>query len=171
MKQPIRISLAVITVAVAVAVAVGAFGCGTLDNPPITMEPDWDTPRTRELAVTACFDCHSNQTRWPWYTSLPIVSAIAANNVHEGRQELNFSTWDRPQKEATEAGEAIQEGEMPPADYLLLHGEADLSPADKQALVAGLRATFTRSPPLGGEGGTTGGKDGGEGGKDGHDDD
>jgi hypothetical protein len=163
MKQPIRTTLAVVIVAG--AAALGAVGCGTLDNPPVTMEPDWDTPRTRQLAVTACFDCHSNQTIWPWYTSLPIVGAIAANNVHEGRQEMNFSTWDRPQKEAGEAGEAIQEGEMPPADYLLMHGEAALSPADKQALVAGLRATFARSPPI------PGGNDGGEGGKDGQDDD
>ena len=37
-------------------------------NAPVTAEPAWNSPRTRELAVAACFDCHSNETEWPWYT-------------------------------------------------------------------------------------------------------
>jgi hypothetical protein len=39
-------------------------------NPPVTAEPRWDSPQTRTLAVSACFDCHSNETAWPWYTNV-----------------------------------------------------------------------------------------------------
>ena len=150
-----------------VAVIMLSAGCGTLDNPPVTMEPAWDSPKTRELAVTACFDCHSNHSRWPWYAKLPVVQALMANNVHEGRSKLNFSAWDQPQKDADEVDDVILEGEMPPADFLLMHKEADLSPADRQSLVDGLCATFARSPPLGGKAGDKAG-DTTDNGHDGH---
>jgi hypothetical protein len=113
-------------------------------NPPVRREPAWDSPRTRELAVRACFDCHSNQVRWPWYSDVAPVSWLIQHDVDEARSELNFSEWDRPQEEADEAGEEVAEGEMPLWSYRLAHPEARLSDRERRELVAGLDATVGR---------------------------
>lgn len=107
-------------------------------NPPITKEPAWDTPQTRELAKAACFDCHSNETRWPWYSYVAPVSWLVARDVEEGREHLNFSEWDRPQHDAEEAAEELLEGEMPLWFYPLLHPAARLDETQKQTLATGL---------------------------------
>ena len=112
-------------------------------NPPIVTEPNWDSPRTRALAERACFDCHSNETKWPWYSKIPPFSQTIAHEVREGRETLNFSDW-RPNRE-NESIETILEGEMPPRNYLLLHPEARLTNAETKALIAGFKATFGNS--------------------------
>ena len=111
-------------------------------NPPGRREPVWDSARTRELAVRACFDCHSNETQWPWYTHVAPVSWLTQHDVDEGRRELNFSEWDRPQKEARESAKTVREGSMPPWFYMLPRPHARLSTAERDALIAGLEATF-----------------------------
>jgi hypothetical protein len=111
-------------------------------NPPVTGEPAWDSPATRDLAVIACFDCHSNETKWPWYANIAPISWRLQRHVDEGRAKLNFSEWGTREQEAGELVEVVREGEMPPWDYLLLHPEARLSDADKQALIEGLGSTF-----------------------------
>jgi mono/diheme cytochrome c family protein len=111
-------------------------------NPASGKEPAWDSPQTRELVVRACYDCHSNETRWPWYSNVAPVSWLLQHHVNEGREHLNFTEWDKPQKHAHEAAHEVEEGEMPMWSYLLLHGEADLPDADKQALMRGLEASF-----------------------------
>jgi len=109
-------------------------------NPPIVSEPNWDSPATRDLVKRACFDCHSNETIWPWYSNVAPVSWLVWNDVRAGRSRMNFSDWDRGfQPGAGEIAEVLQEGEMPPAQYLLMHPAARLSAADKQALINGLR--------------------------------
>lgn len=115
---------------------------GPTPNPPGPVEPAWDSPETRALAVRACFDCHSNETVWPWYSHVAPLAWLVRDHVDEGREHLNFSAWDRPQDDAEEAAEVVQEGEMPPAYYGPLHPEARLTDAERAALVAGLRATF-----------------------------
>ncbi len=110
-------------------------------NPPVAMEPAWDTPATRKLAVRACFDCHSNQTRWPWYSWIAPISWVVTNDVMGGRHRLNFSEWDRPQKDADEAIEAVLEGWMPLAIYPPFHPEAALSDPERTLLADGFRAT------------------------------
>jgi hypothetical protein len=107
-------------------------------NPPVTAEPPWPDPAVRELAARACFDCHSNQTTWPWYSNLAPVSWILQNHVEEARSTLNFSEWDRPQQGLREAAEVIQEGEMPPGYYRLMHRTANLSAAEATQLAQGL---------------------------------
>jgi hypothetical protein len=107
----------------------------------VIAEPQWDTPRTRELAVRACFDCHSNETDWPWYADVAPMSWSVAMHVDEGRDRLNSSEWDRPQREADEAAETVEEGSMPPLYYRLAHPDARLSSAEKDELIAGLRAS------------------------------
>lgn len=111
-------------------------------NPPVREEPKWDSPRTRELFRRACFDCHSNETVWPWYSNVAPVSWMVQNDVDGGREHLNFSEWDRPQSRAREVAEEVLEGEMPPWFYLPLHPEAKLSDAEKRELVDGAEKTL-----------------------------
>lgn len=119
-------------------------------NPPVSAEPTWDSPQTRELAERSCFDCHSNLTAWPWYTNVAPVSWLVQRDVDEGRSTLNFSEWDRPQHGADEVSEVLAEGAMPPWDYTLIHPSARLTAEERQHLIDGLRATFQASPPIGG---------------------
>lgn len=111
-------------------------------NPPVLSEPAWDSPRTRELARRACFDCHSHETRWPWYARVAPVSWLVRHDVDEGRRELNFSDWAHPGEEAGEAAGCVAEGEMPPRAYALMHGGARLSRTERDELVAGLERTI-----------------------------
>jgi len=115
-------------------------------NPPDGMVVTFDSPRTQELAERACYDCHSNHTRWPWYASVAPMSWRIQTHVHEGRAKLNFTAFDPGSHETAEAveeaGETVTKGEMPPADYRLAHREARLTPAEKQALATGLDRTL-----------------------------
>lgn len=106
-------------------------------NPPVTKEPQWDSPQTRELANRACFDCHSNQTGWRWYSYIAPSSWLVENDVSGGRRHLNFSEWDRPQKHAEDVARMVKSGEMPLWFYLPLHPSAKLSDAEKAALIEG----------------------------------
>lgn len=121
-------------------------------TPPVRMEPPWDSPQTRELAKRTCYDCHSNETAWPWYSNVAPISWLVQNDVEEGRSKMNFSEWDRPQKEAHEAAEQVQKGNMPLWFYVPLHPQANLSADEKQMLIRGLQAsTGGREQREGGE--------------------
>lgn len=111
-------------------------------NPPVTAEPRWSGPEIRALAERACFDCHSNQTRWPWYSHVAPISWLLQADVDEGRRVLNFSEWTRSYEEAQESGETVRDREMPPRTYLLLHPKAKLTNAERGQLAAGLDATL-----------------------------
>jgi hypothetical protein len=129
---------------------------GDHTNPPVKAEPQWDSPRTRELFFRACADCHSNETVWPWYSNIPPASLLIQKDTIDGRHHFNVSEWGRPKNEGEEAAELLQEGEMPSRMYLLMHPSARLNASEKQELVQGLLATF--------------GDEGGEGGEEGEDD-
>ena len=123
-------------------------------NPPVTREPAWNSPQTRELAARACFDCHSNLTGWPWYSNVAPESWLIQRDVNSGRSTLNFSEWDKPQDtSAGDIADAVKGGGMPPWYYTLLHSKSKLSKAEKLQLVDGLTKTFQASPPIGGGGG------------------
>ncbi len=109
-------------------------------NPKVVAEPAWDSAKTRATAVIACFDCHSNETKWPWYSNIAPMSWLVQSDVNEGREHMNLSEWTPGQ--GSEAAEKVQADEMPPFQYLLAHPEARLSDADKAAFIQGLRATF-----------------------------
>ncbi len=111
-------------------------------NPPARVEPRWDSTGTRALAVRACFDCHSNETVWPPYSHVAPVSWLIQRDVDKGRRKLNFSEWDQPQKEARESGKSVRKGKMPPWLYKAVHPDAQLTPAEVQALIQGLEATL-----------------------------
>lgn len=115
-------------------------------NPPDGALVEFDSPATERLAQRACFDCHSNRTKWPWYSNVAPISWRIQRHVDEGREELNLTAFDPASKDmahaAGEAGETVTKGEMPPNDYLLAHPEARLSATEKRALAAGLDRTF-----------------------------
>ncbi len=113
-------------------------------NPPVLSEPLWDSARTRQLVADACFDCHSNRTRWPWYTNVAPASWLIQRDVDRGREELNFSRWRQSQPEVEEIFETVSEGEMPPRSYELIQGTARLSGSERSELLRGLRASLGR---------------------------
>ena len=84
-------------------------------------------------------DCHSNLTKWPWYSNVAPISWLVQNDVDEGRRRLNLSTDD---PELEEMIDAIREGSMPPWQYKPAHTGARLSDQEKQDLIRGLEATF-----------------------------
>jgi Haem-binding domain len=119
-------------------------------DPPVRREPSWDSPRTRELAVRACYDCHSNQTLWPWWDSdLAPSSWLVERDVQDGRSRLNFSEWDRPQRDARPQAidRRINSGSMPPWYYLLFHPDRRLTSSETDELRLGLDRTVTQDPP------------------------
>jgi hypothetical protein len=121
-------------------------------NPPAVSEPKWDSPRTRELAQRACFDCHSNETKWLWFSNFAPFSWLIQSDVDRGRQALNFSEWgqqlagSRREREAdpNRIARSIQAGEMPPLVYLPIHPEANLTQAEKDELIQGLNASLPK---------------------------
>ena len=83
----------------------------------------------------ACRDCHSDTTRYPWYSYLAPVSLLVQNDVREGRERLNLSRWPdypvvRRQRFLSEIANQVQDGGMPLPIYTWLHRDAVLTPAD-----------------------------------------
>ncbi len=120
-------------------------------NPPVRAVVSWDSPQTQALWQRACADCHSNETRWPWYTAIAPASWLTALHVNEGRQALNLSELDlaglspaRKARLAEEIAQVIRNGTMPPADYLLTHPEARLTDLEKERLIQGIQETLSR---------------------------
>jgi len=130
-----------IIVGILILIQLVPYGRGHV-NPDHRQEPEWNSPQTRELVRRACFDCHSNETQWPWYSWVAPVSWLVEHDVAEAREHLNFSEWDREQKDADDAAEMVEEREMPLWYYLPAHPEARLSDAERAALLDGLSATI-----------------------------
>lgn len=113
----------------------------THSNPATVKEPAWDSPRTRELAVRACFNCHSNETTWPWYADLAPFSWVVQRDVEAARETINFSEWNLTYDLAHEAGPAVVRQDMPPVKYRMAHPEANLNEQERIDLARGLNAT------------------------------
>lgn len=111
-------------------------------NPPVGLEPNWDSPETKELATRACYDCHSNETVWPWYSNIAPMSWLVQRDVDKGREELNFSDLQAAGDEIDELGEVVLEGKMPLPIYLPAHPEARLTQAERHQLAQGFANTF-----------------------------
>lgn len=89
----------------------------------------------------ACYDCHSNHTRYPWYAEIQPVGWWLANHVKEGKAHLNFSTFGtypakRQTRKLNELIDEVEEGNMPLTSYTLTHADARLTPAEIKALTA-----------------------------------
>jgi hypothetical protein len=113
-----------------------------LDNPPVLTSIHWNSQETADMVERTCYMCHSNETHLPIYMQVAPLSWIAAQRVNNARAHLNFSEQRPSQISAEDVIEAIENGTMPPAQYLLLHPEANLNEDEKARLIAGIRATF-----------------------------
>ena len=109
-------------------------------NPPVTRELN-APPQVAAILHRACYDCHSNQTRWPWYAAVAPVSWLIARDVARGRKHLNFSTWDKYADDPETAirklrniDKVMHNGTMPLWYYLPEHPAARLSNADRQTI-------------------------------------
>lgn len=131
MKRFLKIALAVVIVFLAGAQLVRP----ARTNPPATAPLAIEDRAAETVLRRSCFDCHSNETRWPWYTAVAPISWLVVSDVNEGRREMNFSAWKDPKRKLRkEICEQVREGEMPLAIYLPLHPAARLTPADVQTL-------------------------------------
>jgi hypothetical protein len=109
-------------------------------NPPVTAGVAWPSEQAEELARAACYDCHSNETEWPVYSYVAPMSWLVRYDVERGREELNYSEWDREQEEADDAAETVEDGSMPPRQYTVLHPDARLSDDEERILIDALDA-------------------------------
>lgn len=136
MKKILKIAFIALVLAAAVIQLVPV----EKSNPPVETEVPAPAP-VRAILRRACYDCHSNETVWPWYSRVAPVSWLVASDVREARQEMNFSTWNlyAPAKQVRKLGRAWKEidaDEMPLWYYKMMHRDAELSAADKAALRA-----------------------------------
>jgi hypothetical protein len=108
-------------------------------NPPVGLEVDAPA-EVHAVLRKACYDCHSHETRWPWYSRVAPLSWWLASHVEDGRGDLNFSEWPAFDFELQEHAlediyEQLTKGEMPPWSYTVIHADARLSEADRQVLL------------------------------------
>ncbi len=147
------------------AALAAVFALLQLSNPPRTnppVVPGYDLmatnappPEIATLLHTACYNCHSHETQWPWYSRVAPVSWLVAGDVTRGRERLNFSEWprawpERAAKRLERISEEVDYKDMPPAKYTLLHPEARLTAGQRRQLMlwadqeaARLKATAT----------------------------
>ncbi|MEJ2202270.1 MAG: heme-binding domain-containing protein [Desulfuromonadaceae bacterium] len=107
-------------------------------NPPVTAEIS-GPPELLSVLRRVCYDCHSNETVWPWYSRVAPASWLVTRDVNEGRGHLNFSHWgDYPagkqHKLRQEIWEEVEEDAMPPLQYRPFHPEASLDERDKNLI-------------------------------------
>jgi len=108
------------------------------ENPLVKGEVSAPDP-VMEVLRGSCYDCHSNETVWPWYSRVAPLSWLIAGDVEEGRSHLNFSEWesltDEDRADAMEEiWEEIEEGAMPLPIYLRMHPEAVLTEPQREVL-------------------------------------
>ena len=145
MSKPVRI---IVMLAAALVVLFMLIQLIPLDttNPPVVTQVQWDSPQTKALWDRACADCHSNETVWPWYSKVAPASWLVLYDVRRGRDEFNLSNLNTSSNRFSRLPERIarslQEGEMPPLQYTIIHSNAKLSDAEAQALIDGMRATL-----------------------------
>jgi hypothetical protein len=127
-----------IAVVVFVLIQFVPYGRASHSNPSAANPFPWTDPQAEAIARESCYDCHSNETEWWWATNIAPFSWLVQRDVDEGRRNLNFSDWNRLPAAAVQ--EIVNEGEMPPFQYTLIHPGAKLTDAEKQTLVQGYEA-------------------------------
>jgi hypothetical protein len=136
-----RIGLALL----AILIVIQFFGISK-ENPPVIAEQEFmnitaPPADVAEMLKTACYDCHSHNTEYPWYSNIAPVSWWLANHIEHGREELNFSEWgtydrDKAAHKAEESAEEVEEKHMPITPYLITHSGARLSDEQRKRLAS-----------------------------------
>jgi mono/diheme cytochrome c family protein len=119
LKKIVRAGSILVAAGVAFFLLLQVLPIGTPTNPPTVAEPVWDNPGTRALAKRACFDCHSNETVWPWYAHVAPMKWLVVHDVEEGRAVFNFSDWHTGDMSGREAAGEISSSRMPLPQYLM----------------------------------------------------
>jgi heme-binding protein len=146
-----RIALIAGSIAIGVLLVLQIVPYGHDHGAPPTTKRAVLEPAAARVAAAACMDCHSNATRWPWYTDIAPASFLAVSDVKGGREHMNLSRWDTPQPDLGEVVDSIAGGDMAPGQYKLIHRGARLTAAQRRTLIAGFRALYaTDPPPVGG---------------------
>lgn len=119
-------------------------------NPAVVPQNDFTNiysppQHIQSILKTACYDCHSNQTDYPWYASVAPVSWWIKDHIEHARGHLNFSTWnDYSVSEANHAleeiAEEVEQKKMPLKSYQIAHSEARLSDEERKLLVEWVRS-------------------------------
>lgn len=144
MKADKRILIGAVIAAI-VGLGLMQFWPMQLTNPPVVSTPTLGSAAAQDIAERACYDCHSNETVWPWYAHIVPSGLLLEKDVHEGRAVLNFSEWEVTCCTMTQIDEmatTVNTGEMPPPYYIILHPEADLNDEERGQLVNGLIAAM-----------------------------
>lgn len=118
-------------------------------NPPVDSAQDFVVSTSapepiQKILKSACYDCHSYETQYPWYSNLAPVSWWLKNHINEGREEMNFSNWGtfsakKKDHKLEECIELVDEGEMPLSAYTWIHGESRLTAEDRKTLTSWFR--------------------------------
>lgn len=101
----------------------------------------YEVPQEVEkVLATSCYDCHSNNTEYPWYNKIQPVAMYLSSHVEDGKRHLNFSEFGnyslkKQKKKLKEVSHEVEDGEMPLSSYTLIHWDAGLSEADKELLI------------------------------------
>ncbi len=100
----------------------------------------------RTLVQGACYDCHSYNTTYPWYSHVTPMNFWLQDHINEGREKMNFSRWNDPKsrEEASECAEVLTEGEMPPRNYAIIHGHAQLTAPQRNRLTTWFAAMMPK---------------------------
>lgn len=112
-----------------------------VENPADLIQVEQIDNDIADLLKAACYDCHSMETKYPWYANVAPIKWSIYDHVIEGRDELNFSEWANMEKrrkirKLKEIGEEIEENKMPLDGYVSLHSEADLTAEQKEMLIS-----------------------------------
>jgi hypothetical protein len=114
---------------------------------PTAFEKVYSVPaNVHSILQGACYDCHSNNTFYPWYANIQPVAAILAKHIKDGKEELNFSEFGnytnrRRISKLKGISRQIRSGEMPLSSYTLIHKNARLSAAEKRVLIDWMQKT------------------------------
>lgn len=111
-------------------------------NPPTVSEPNWSSPEARTLAKEHCFQCHSNETHWTWYSNIAPASWLVTEDVIAARRRFNFSDWNQNPGELDEMVLEIQDGGMPPIQYWLFHPSSIMNKQQKRDLINALESSL-----------------------------
>jgi len=119
-----------------------------IDKTPEFAEPELDLiavtnppKQIQTMLKTSCYDCHSNQTKYPWYSNIAPISWWIKDHIDHAKGHLNFSIWaeypnDKALHKLEECVEMLENKEMPLPSYLIMHGDADLNEENRNSLIA-----------------------------------
>lgn len=118
-----------------------------MNNPSDLLATDQVDGEVANLLKAACYDCHSNSTNYPWYSHVAPISWLVAKDTREGRKEVNFSNWSDYDmmdqlKILDDVYSEVEEEHMPLPIYITMHSEADLTPEQRQKIMAWAESTM-----------------------------